>query len=100
MIIKMYGITFVHKIKISTTCKIGLRRALPSLGPLGADRRHPALTLPYTTSMTFNTSHESNGTIVVAPRNEVDQTATVVMCHGLGDTAQGWEDVAEASSWM
>ena len=56
--------------------------------------------LPYTTSMTFNTSHESNGTIVVAPRNEVDQTATVVMCHGLGDTAQGWEDVAEASSWM
>jgi lysophospholipase-2 len=45
--------------------------------------------------MTFSTSKDSNGTTVVAPRNEADQTATVVLCHGLGDTAQGWEDVAE-----
>ncbi|KAL7487833.1 hypothetical protein ACHAW6_013394 [Cyclotella cf. meneghiniana] len=45
--------------------------------------------------MTFTTSRDSNGTIFVTPRNEADQSATIVLCHGLGDTAQGWEDVAE-----
>jgi predicted esterase len=46
-------------------------------------------------TMTFTTSRDSNGTIVVAPKNEADQSATIVLCHGLGDTSQGWEDVAE-----
>ena len=46
-------------------------------------------------TMTFQTSRDSNGTITVAPRNEADQSATIVLCHGLGDSAQGWEDVAE-----
>ena len=46
-------------------------------------------------TMTFTTSRDPSGTTTIAPRNEADQTATIVLCHGLGDSAQGWEDVAE-----
>lgn len=37
------------------------------------------------------------GTITVAPRNEAQQSALVVIAHGLGDTAEGFVDVAEVS---
>ena len=50
--------------------------------------------------MTFTTSRDPNGTVTVSPRNEADQTATIVLCHGLGDSAQGWEDVAEVRCWL
>lgn len=44
--------------------------------------------------MTHKTTSQGDGTIVLTPNNEADQSATIVICHGLGDTAQGWEDVA------
>ena len=34
-------------------------------------------------------------TIVLSPRDGSAQSATVVICHGLGDTADGWIDTAE-----
>lgn len=37
----------------------------------------------------------SGGTITVAPKNEATQSALVVICHGLGDSAEGFADVAE-----
>lgn len=37
----------------------------------------------------------SSGTITVSPRDEAAQSALVVLCHGLGDTAEGFADVAE-----
>ena len=37
----------------------------------------------------------SDGTVTVSPRNEADQSALVVICHGLGDSAEGFVDVAE-----
>ena len=43
--------------------------------------------------MTHTTTH-SDGTITLTPRNEADQSAAVVICHGLGDTSAGFEDVA------
>ncbi len=37
----------------------------------------------------------SDGTILITPRNEADQSASIILCHGLGDTAEGLVDVAE-----
>jgi len=45
--------------------------------------------------MTYRILHEKDGTIIVTPANELNQTATIVICHGLGDTAEGFADVAE-----
>ena len=42
-----------------------------------------------------HSTERSNGTITVAPRNEAAQSALVVICHGLGDSAEGFADVAE-----
>lgn len=41
-----------------------------------------------------NTLTEGN-TIIVSPKNEADQSALVVILHGLGDTSQGFLDVAQ-----
>jgi hypothetical protein len=40
-------------------------------------------------------SRTSDGTVTVSPKNESDQSALVVFCHGLGDTSEGFADVAE-----
>ena len=40
----------------------------------------------------------ADGTITVSPKNEADQSALVVISHGLGDTAEGFADVAEVSA--
>jgi hypothetical protein len=44
---------------------------------------------------THITERDASGTITVSPRNEATQSGLVVICHGLGDTAAGFEDVAE-----
>ena len=44
------------------------------------------------------TTRQGNGTILVSPRNESDQSASIIICHGLGDTAEGFVDVAEQLS--
>lgn len=49
-------------------------------------------------SMSSITTRDGGGTITVAPRNEAAQSALVVISHGLGDTAEGFVDVAEVSS--
>lgn len=33
-----------------------------------------------------------DGTITVSPANEADQSALVVICHGLGDSSEGFAD--------
>ena len=43
------------------------------------------------------TERTSDGLITVSPKNEGDQSALVVISHGLGDTAEGFADVAEVS---
>jgi hypothetical protein len=43
------------------------------------------------------TERDGAGTITMTPRNEADQSALLVICHGLGDTADGFDDVAEVS---
>lgn len=37
----------------------------------------------------------NDGTITVSPDNEAHQSALIVISHGLGDTAEGFADVAE-----
>lgn len=43
----------------------------------------------------YSTERNGDGTIVVSPKNEADQSALVVISHGLGDSAEGFADVAE-----
>ncbi len=51
-------------------------------------------------SMSFLTERADNGVITVSPRNEAQQSGLVVICHGLGDSAEGFVDVAEVSTEM
>jgi lysophospholipase-2 len=46
-------------------------------------------------SRTHVTERDGSGTITVSPKNEADQSGLLVICHGLGDTAEGFADVAE-----
>ena len=46
-------------------------------------------------SKTHMTERDGSGTITVSPRNEAEQSGLVVISHGLGDTAEGFADVAE-----
>ena len=46
---------------------------------------------------THVTERDGSGTILVTPRNEGAQSALMVICHGLGDSAEGFADVAEVS---
>lgn len=45
--------------------------------------------------MTSTTTRQGDGTIIVSPKNESLQSGTIIICHGLGDTAEGFVDVAE-----
>lgn len=47
--------------------------------------------------MSFSTQRTSDGTITISPKRAQDQSALVVISHGLGDTAEGFADVAEVS---
>jgi predicted dienelactone hydrolase len=47
---------------------------------------------------TFVTERTGDGTITVSPKNEANQSALVVISHGLGDSAEGFADVAEVST--
>ncbi|KAL9189992.1 hypothetical protein ACHAXT_009667 [Thalassiosira profunda] len=44
------------------------------------------------------TARTGDGTITLTPANEASQSATVIICHGLGDSAEGFADVAEQLS--
>ena len=50
--------------------------------------------------MSSSITTRDGGTITVAPRNEAQQSALVVIAHGLGDTAEGFVDVAEVSALL
>jgi len=45
--------------------------------------------------MRTHTVTRKDGTITVSPKNEATQSALMVICHGLGDSAEGFADVAE-----
>lgn len=45
--------------------------------------------------MPSTTTRQGDGTIIVSPSNESLQSATIVICHGLGDSSEGFVDVAE-----
>ena len=46
-------------------------------------------------SMSTTIIRDNDGTIALTPKQETDQSALVVICHGLGDSAEGFVDVAE-----
>ncbi|KAL7468102.1 hypothetical protein ACHAXS_008331 [Conticribra weissflogii] len=39
--------------------------------------------------------NSENGTIILTPEDASKHSATVILCHGLGDTAEGWLDPAQ-----
>jgi len=41
------------------------------------------------------TTRNSDGTIIIKPDDESLHSASVILCHGLGDTAMGWEQPAQ-----
>ncbi|KAL7581424.1 hypothetical protein ACA910_022006 [Epithemia clementina (nom. ined.)] len=45
--------------------------------------------------MSSSTERTAAGVITVSPKNDADQSALVVISHGLGDTAEGFADAAE-----
>lgn len=45
-------------------------------------------------STTHVKTRTDDGTVCLTPRDESTQSATVILCHGLGDTSDGWIDVA------
>jgi hypothetical protein len=70
-----------------------------SLLPSAANSLSSSSFFPNSRQMsTFVTERTGDGTITVSPKNEGDQSALVVISHGLGDTAEGFADVAEVSS--
>mmetsp|Transcript_8273 Transcript_8273/g.10838 ORF Transcript_8273/g.10838 Transcript_8273/m.10838 type:complete len:344 (-) Transcript_8273:33-1064(-) len=56
---------------------------------------HSATTTQAYSTMPSFTERSSDGIITVSPKNEAEQSALVVISHGLGDTAEGFADVAE-----
>ncbi len=45
--------------------------------------------------------NSENGTIILTPEDASKHSATVILCHGLGDTAEGWLDPAQVRiQWM
>lgn len=46
-------------------------------------------------SRTHFIERDGSGTITVSPRNEAEQSGLLVISHGLGDTSEGFADVAE-----
>jgi len=46
-------------------------------------------------AMTHITTRDSKGLITISPRDESKQSALIIISHGLGDTAEGFVDVAE-----
>ena len=52
-------------------------------------------TRAFSYTMNFITERDAYGTITMTPKNEAEQSALLVICHGLGDTADGFDDVAE-----
>ncbi|KNC83829.1 hypothetical protein SARC_03936 [Sphaeroforma arctica JP610] len=46
-------------------------------------------------NMSFTTHRDGKGTITVAPKKATDQSALIVITHGLGDSSEGFVDVAE-----
>lgn len=60
-------------------------------GPLQAAQSFSSSTY----NMNFITERDGKGTITMTPKNEADQSALLVICHGLGDTSDGFDDVAE-----
>lgn len=82
-----------------------LFRRRPSLSLLALIVPVPQSTFAYTYSSSstssmapFITERDGKGTITVSPKNEADQSGLVVICHGLGDSAEGFSDVAEVST--
>jgi hypothetical protein len=53
----------------------------------------------YSTSRMSSASRtiRDKGTITVSPKNDADQSALIVISHGLGDSAEGFVDVAEVN---
>mmetsp|Transcript_11287 Transcript_11287/g.20696 ORF Transcript_11287/g.20696 Transcript_11287/m.20696 type:complete len:340 (+) Transcript_11287:48-1067(+) len=46
-------------------------------------------------SLQATTTRQGDGTIIIAPDDDSRHSATVILCHGLGDTADGWTDPAQ-----
>ena len=66
---------------------------LPALLSLLSPSPPVAVAEAYSYGMTTPTVERSgDGTLTVSPANESDQSALVVICHGLGDSSEGFAD--------
>jgi alpha-beta hydrolase superfamily lysophospholipase len=72
-----------------------VRRLVLSAGILSFNRS--LFSTAWTSMGTHTTERDGKGTVTVSPKDEASQSGLVVICHGLGDTAEGFADVAEVS---
>ena len=73
--------------RITSSASFFVRRSLIAVSCLSSISR----------AMSHNTIRGANGIITVSPRDESKLNGLMVICHGLGDTAEGFVDVAEVS---
>jgi alpha-beta hydrolase superfamily lysophospholipase len=74
---------------------LGTRFRFQLLAPFFFQSAQRSFVSSYFTSMAPYVTHRENGVITVSPKVESDQSGLVVICHGLGDSAEGFVDVAE-----
>jgi len=57
-------------------------------------RRHSIVRQVRAASSLHSTTRKDDGTIIISPEKNL-HSASVILCHGLGDTAMGWEQPAQ-----
>ena len=57
-------------------------------------RRHSIVRQVRAASSLHSTTRNDDGTIMITPDDESLHSASIILCHGLGDTAMGWEQPA------
>lgn len=87
--------TSKHSAKVMNLCGKVFRRQL--LLPFLFHSTKKAFVSSYSINMAPFVTTRENGVITVSPKTETNQNGLVVICHGLGDSAEGFVDVAEVS---
>ena len=77
-----------------------VRRIATAASNIGTATKTTRTSASSTTTITRNMSSSptimrDNGTITITPKKETDQSALIVITHGLGDSAEGFVDVAK-----
>mmetsp|Transcript_15221 Transcript_15221/g.32207 ORF Transcript_15221/g.32207 Transcript_15221/m.32207 type:complete len:300 (-) Transcript_15221:247-1146(-) len=80
---------FTTSLTLSSHLRPGIIRARATVSSSSSSRLYA------TAATTTTTKRRGDGTIIIAPEDESRHSASVILCHGLGDTAEGWAPPAQ-----